>query len=58
MGNTYWNNNKKQKRFEKLIKENFIIPVDEYELFKINGETISFLYFSAYHYETSKKVPF
>lgn len=37
--------------------ENIFKPVDEYEIFNFQGETIAFLYFSAYHWKTSIKSP-
>jgi len=37
--------------------ENIVKPVDEYEIFNLKGETIAFLYFSAYHWTTSTKCP-
>ncbi len=37
--------------------ENIEKPVDEYEVFNFQGETIAFLYFSAYHWKTSIKSP-
>ena len=37
--------------------DNIIKPVDEYEIFNFQGETIAFLYFSAYHRKTSIKSP-
>jgi ssDNA thymidine ADP-ribosyltransferase, DarT len=37
--------------------ENIVKPVDEYEIFNIQGETIAFLYLSAYHWKTSIKSP-
>jgi hypothetical protein len=46
------------RRTGSIKVENIYNPVDEYELFNTNGETIAFLYFSAYHFETSKKVPY
>ena len=32
-------------------------PIDEYEIFNHQGETIAFLYLSAYHWKTSLKAP-
>jgi hypothetical protein len=32
-------------------------PIDEYEIFSLNGDTISFLYISPYHLSTSRKAP-
>ena len=37
--------------------ENIVKPIDEYEIFNFQGETIAFLYFSAYHWKTSIKSP-
>lgn len=37
--------------------DNIKKPVDEYEIFNFQGETIAFLYFSAYHWKTSIKSP-
>ena len=32
-------------------------PIDEYEIFNLNGDTITYLYISPYHLKTSKKAP-
>lgn len=37
--------------------ENICSPIDEYEIFSLNGDTISFLYISPYHMRTSRKAP-
>ena len=46
------------RRVGSINVENIYNPVDEYELFNLNGETIAFLYFSAYHLSTSTRAPF
>lgn len=45
------------RRTGSLEVENINHPVDEYEIFNYQGETIAFLYFSAYHWRTSQKSP-
>jgi hypothetical protein len=45
------------RRTGSFIVENIVKPIDEYEIFNFEGETIAFLYFSAYHWKTSIKSP-
>lgn len=45
------------RRTGSIEVENIKHPVDEYEIFNYQGETIAFLYISAYHWRTSQKSP-
>lgn len=45
------------RRTGSLEVDNISKPVDEYEIFDKNGDTIAFIYISPYHKRTSQKAP-
>lgn len=45
------------RRIKSLEISSISKPIDEYEIFNMNGDTITLLYISPYHLKTSNKAP-
>jgi hypothetical protein len=45
------------RRVGSIEISNIVKPIDEYEIFNAEGNTIAFIYLSPYHWKTSKKAP-